>query len=525
MEADMSKKTLLLIPILYIMMISVVQASSCIPPQGFDYCQEETYTYDGLEPVTAHAQLYLTNIRGVYKNGYYVGTVFIQPWLAKGDYLYVYEDLSSWNNIVCGSEGCENPTRTLYKTDRYNLAFPGQQYTKCPVFVGYDKECNPLLNKCAWVWTGYGWLAGCNWNIKSVECYDDSDCVANTIGKRCDKSGTWQNWHCISQIPVCGNGICDTSETCTTCSQDCGICGAVCGNGICETGEQISCPADCGSQEPKIVQYAEPRVTVSESTITVDVYLENQGVTMVNTWLVELQPRAPQGLSWIGPQEACDKRYPQNVHKSFRLDSGDKVTITLISKVTSGTYDIYLLNTDKCCVDANGNPTPCQEKEPYLWGTKIKTVTVTGPQPVCPNGKCEGGEDPSNCLADCPGYCGDGYCQPDNIKNPEDNSWCSDCTDDETCGTKPQVTDWVDVSCINNKQTRNNYNCVNNQWVSFVENKDCTVATCTAYNCPYPFMYCIEGKCQPNYMNILIVVAFIAIGSLVAGGLIYKRRK
>ncbi len=44
---------------------------------------------------------------------------------------------------------------------------------------------------------------------------------------------------------TCGNGRCDSSEDCSTCSQDCGECPR-CGDGTCDSGEDCSsCPADC----------------------------------------------------------------------------------------------------------------------------------------------------------------------------------------------------------------------------------------------------------------------------------------
>jgi len=45
--------------------------------------------------------------------------------------------------------------------------------------------------------------------------------------------------------PECGDGVCNGDETCNDCS-DCGACAPVCGDGVCEDPEcASSCPADC----------------------------------------------------------------------------------------------------------------------------------------------------------------------------------------------------------------------------------------------------------------------------------------
>ena len=47
---------------------------------------------------------------------------------------------------------------------------------------------------------------------------------------------------------ICGDGTCNGSETCSTCSQDCGSCPPACGDGTCEGNETCTnCPDDCGS--------------------------------------------------------------------------------------------------------------------------------------------------------------------------------------------------------------------------------------------------------------------------------------
>lgn len=49
-----------------------------------------------------------------------------------------------------------------------------------------------------------------------------------------------------ASVPVCGDGACNGSETCSDCAADCGACPPVCGDGTCAAGETCStCAADC----------------------------------------------------------------------------------------------------------------------------------------------------------------------------------------------------------------------------------------------------------------------------------------
>lgn len=55
----------------------------------------------------------------------------------------------------------------------------------------------------------------------------------------------------IPEPILCGNGVCDGTEICSTCPVDCGSCPnpPLCGDGLCESnkGENCSdCPTDCG---------------------------------------------------------------------------------------------------------------------------------------------------------------------------------------------------------------------------------------------------------------------------------------
>jgi serine protease len=53
---------------------------------------------------------------------------------------------------------------------------------------------------------------------------------------------------CGSCTPVCGDKVCNGTETCSTCPGDCGACAPVCGDKVCNGTETCStCPGDCGA--------------------------------------------------------------------------------------------------------------------------------------------------------------------------------------------------------------------------------------------------------------------------------------
>ena len=77
-------------------------------------------------------------------------------------------------------------------------------------------------------------------NCGNQVCDETEDC--ETCPDDCGECGT-----CAGD-PVCGDGICDEhcKENCQSCSEDCGSCGPVCGDGICEEEEDCqSCDRDC----------------------------------------------------------------------------------------------------------------------------------------------------------------------------------------------------------------------------------------------------------------------------------------
>jgi hypothetical protein len=76
-------------------------------------------------------------------------------------------------------------------------------------------------------------------------------CGDNVCSAGEDCSSCPQDCGTCSSLSTCGDGVCDPDEDCNSCPQDCGACSSptpTCGDGVCDTGEDCnSCPEDCGT--------------------------------------------------------------------------------------------------------------------------------------------------------------------------------------------------------------------------------------------------------------------------------------
>jgi hypothetical protein len=87
-------------------------------------------------------------------------------------------------------------------------------------------------------------------------CEEDCGaCVIRTCGNGvCDAGENFQVCpaDCQPIAPFCGDGFCNGDETCASCAQDCGSCiEFYCGDGKCNGNETcVTCPQDCGQCPP-----------------------------------------------------------------------------------------------------------------------------------------------------------------------------------------------------------------------------------------------------------------------------------
>jgi len=117
-------------------------------------------------------------------------------------------------------------------------------------------------------------------------------------------------------------------------------------------------------------------IRVEENKVIGAVTIKNTGSSMLTSNIVEMQVR-PQGkpaLEVLGIQKTCNPSYPNNVHRSFQLNSGEQMTISLdVGNLKKGFYDVYMLTRSKCATDVN-NPSPFERTEPLPYGEQQKTT-------------------------------------------------------------------------------------------------------------------------------------------------------
>jgi len=143
--------------------------------------------------------------------------------------LFVF--LGGWflTNATSVQAVCNNQITIYYPTGCESICLPedGESCVECSTYeacIGDDDE--PPAN-----YDGY--------------CYNGGGCAC------ADGSIVAYNQYCADPDPnSCGNGLCDSSESCGDCPSDCGTCSEwpVCGDSMCTGFEScLTCQNDCGT--------------------------------------------------------------------------------------------------------------------------------------------------------------------------------------------------------------------------------------------------------------------------------------
>jgi hypothetical protein len=245
---------------------------------------------------------------------------------------------------------------------------------------------------------------------KGYKCGDVPACNGNC--GVCSGSQTCNSaFKCVAGT-LCGNGVCDGSETTTSCPSDCPAATAICGDLTCQSTENnsscaIDCPATgCGNGT----------CSTSENTST-----------------------CPQDCD---PATKCVITYCKSPWVSCVKDSGCGNILLCIQNCAAG---------DSTC------PSNCYSSGSSA-GQSLYSATATCMQSnncnatttaVCGNGTCESGETNASCAPDCPATSGDPGCTANTVPGGYPTSICQT----PLCGTK-SGTVWSggsDPYCCNTK--------------------------------------------------------------------------
>jgi len=280
-----------------------------------------------------------------------------------------------------------------------------------------------------------------------------------------------------SNMAECGDGTCDASESCTSCSSDCGVCPPVCGDGTCEGSESCSsCSSDCGTCLTPEYHWLEsefadslvsPMTAIYDQQASHGYYIsvpDGSGGEAAFDFQID---KSGEYYMW-GRVNAPDMK-----HNSFYavVDSQDRIVWEIdvasgwtwqrienrddgldVFPLSSGNHQLTLenreenTNIDKILITNVESYTPSNsgyaaENLPTC-GDSVCSVTEScsscasdcgSCSATCGDGTCSAAEDCFSCASDCgscPAICGDGTCD-----SGEDCNTCNqDCGICGSCG-------------------------------------------------------------------------------------------
>ncbi|OIO51398.1 hypothetical protein COY93_02960 [Candidatus Uhrbacteria bacterium CG_4_10_14_0_8_um_filter_58_22] len=286
----------------------------------------------------------------------------------------------------------------------------------------------------------------CDLDGHQLICVHDYDSGAELWARlACDDGTVCEDGECVVPPPVCGDGVCNSDETCATCVEDCGCMGdhevctdgecvvePWCGDGDCTDGETCdTCVADCG-----VCPFCGDGTCNGDEDCD-DCPMDCGGCT------------ADCGDGLCGYGEFCESCVPDcGVCPAFCGDGScdEDETAASCPADCRTSNDECARGSSRC--EADGSYSFCHHnivEGANLWVGPLYCpagevcedggcVVPDDGEPVCGDGVCEGTENCTTCAEDC-GCMGDHEVCTDGECVVESCCGDGDCSDGETCET------------------------------------------------------------------------------------------
>ncbi len=267
-----------------------------------------------------------------------------------------------------------------------------QDCGKCPFCgdgeCGDDEDCKSCAadcgacdSDCCIVHDGQGCDDG---DCTDIVCEMDSYCCNNTWDSICAQEAGALCPVCGGDVPVCGDKVCGSGETCSNCPGDCGVCPPECGDAECNGDEDcVSCAEDCGACQGNCCE--------SNGGVGCETPSCQDAVCAADAWCCNNE--------WdnICADEAAELCIGcMDVGNCCAIDHGTGCE-------NQAVQDCVCAIDAWCCNNAWDNI--CVTEAQNDCGANCELANFCGDQ------VCSGDEDCVSCEVDCGACCGDGICE------------------------------------------------------------------------------------------------------------------
>ena len=323
------------------------------------------------------------------------------------------------NNVYRGEGNiCEAESKLIsgFDLQDFSVSNPGSGCIEEPEICddGIDNDCDGTIDESTCIGDDCTEFASQKCYDNDVYYYDSCNNRQPDIANDCSLNEQCIDSRCETIVIIeCTTGQTDCDGTTYyECSNnnwvskgkvvgECGYTEEECtSDSDCESGEQCVnnvCQTIVITDEPLLEEVSHKFETLAGNKIKGTFVLKNIGASMTKNWILEMQVnKQEQVMAFVSPEiKTCNSLTPQNVHKEFKINSGEEITIELISEVpdsailSNGNTYVLAVITEYCgCnndikfgTEGGGETCPSNTgkcyKEPYCAANTFGQIVVT----------------------------------------------------------------------------------------------------------------------------------------------------